>query len=436
MQPTDAPPVPAEGLPEGWTMEQWVAYGAVWLVQEQQKAASQVIPETTAPVVEPEYVAPTEPPVPEPVSTTPPPISEPSHPTFSLGARPSVKPGEERPDYQFHQGPISAPGLGVPTPMYNYDYGDMNQNRRKLVIGGSVIAVLLVTTLILALLPPGAFVLMDDFRDRDSDGLSDAQELALGTNPQQADTDQDGLGDYEDDCPSGLVGWQTSAMTDHDRDGCKDDSLEDLDDDNDGIPDVEDNCPLGIQFWSNSGNDWDGDGCRDSEEDGDDDNDGWSDQNELDCDSNPLSALTVPNYLYNDWICDRNDSDVDGDGINNDGDVYPMDRTQWADSDGDGYGDNSQGNNGDAFPYEASQWADSDGDGYGDNQEGVSPDVFPNDGTEWVDFDGDGVGDNADTDDDNDGVLDIYDANDYADAGILISLTSLTLFETMDVWDS
>ena len=26
-----APPVPAEGLPEGWTMEQWGHYGAQWL---------------------------------------------------------------------------------------------------------------------------------------------------------------------------------------------------------------------------------------------------------------------------------------------------------------------------------------------------------------------------------------------------------------------
>ena len=29
----EAPPVPAEGLPEGWTMEQWNAYGQMWLEQ-------------------------------------------------------------------------------------------------------------------------------------------------------------------------------------------------------------------------------------------------------------------------------------------------------------------------------------------------------------------------------------------------------------------
>ncbi|MEC9204054.1 MAG: hypothetical protein VYB29_00080, partial [Candidatus Thermoplasmatota archaeon] len=27
------PPVPAEGLPEGWTMEQWQHYGQQWLVK-------------------------------------------------------------------------------------------------------------------------------------------------------------------------------------------------------------------------------------------------------------------------------------------------------------------------------------------------------------------------------------------------------------------
>ena len=36
--------------------------------------------------------------------------------------------------------------------------------------------------------PPGLF-------DSDQDGLTDAQEQELGTNPQQADSDFDGLGD-------------------------------------------------------------------------------------------------------------------------------------------------------------------------------------------------------------------------------------------------
>ena len=28
-----APPIPAEGLPDGWSMEQWDAYGQMWLEQ-------------------------------------------------------------------------------------------------------------------------------------------------------------------------------------------------------------------------------------------------------------------------------------------------------------------------------------------------------------------------------------------------------------------
>ena len=30
------PPLPATGLPAGWTMEQWGAYGAQWLEQNDQ----------------------------------------------------------------------------------------------------------------------------------------------------------------------------------------------------------------------------------------------------------------------------------------------------------------------------------------------------------------------------------------------------------------
>ena len=29
-----APPLPAEGLPEGWTMDQWKWYGAEWLAKQ------------------------------------------------------------------------------------------------------------------------------------------------------------------------------------------------------------------------------------------------------------------------------------------------------------------------------------------------------------------------------------------------------------------
>ena len=58
------------------------------------------------------------------------------------------------------------------------------------------------------------------------------------------------------------------------EDGCQDIS-EDPDDDNDGVPDTQDNCPTGAMGWvSTALNDWDSDGCEDSAEDEDIDNDG------------------------------------------------------------------------------------------------------------------------------------------------------------------
>lgn len=84
---------------------------------------------------------------------------------------------------------------------------------------------------------------------------------------------------------------------------------------------------------------------------------------------------------------DEEVEDTDGDGYNDDVDMFIDDPTEWEDTDNDGYGDNS-----DDFPADASEHLDSDGDGVGDNA-----DVFPDDSTEWVDSDGDGVGDNADS---------------------------------------
>ena len=121
--------------------------------------------------------------------------------------------------------------------------------------------------------------------------------------------------------------------------------------------------------------------------------------------------------------CAATQRDTDGDGYNDAVDAFPLDATQWLDSDGDGFGDNASGNNADAFPNDGSQWADSDGDGYGDNSNGTMPDAcpsvagtstldrygcpdadgdgwsnagdaFPSDNTQWTDQDGDGYGDN------------------------------------------
>ena len=123
-------------------------------------------------------------------------------------------------------------------------------------------------------------------------------------------------------------------------------------------------------------------------------------------------------------------ADSDGDGYGDrpvmpNGDFFPNDPTQWSDFDDDGFGDNSEGNNGDqcpelygkstipaargcpdtdndgvvdpfdAFPEDFYQQTDNDGDGWGDNQSVPNGDRFPDDPTQWEDADEDGFGDNS-----------------------------------------
>ncbi len=108
-----------------------------------------------------------------------------------------------------------------------------------------------------------------------------------------------------------------------------------------------------------------------------------------------------PDY-EDDFPNDPNEwKDTDSDGVGDNSDAFDDDPTQWSDRDGDGYGDNDTGNSPDAFPDDPSEWQDSDGDGVGDNS-----DALPDDPTEIYDTDSDGMGDNADSDDDNDGILD------------------------------
>ena len=287
--------------------------------------------------------------------------------------------------------------------------------------------------------------------DHDGDGCLDSSE--------DMDDDNDAVVDASDLCSTGDLDWTSTAMTDYDSDGCQD-SMEDVDDDNDRICDANelsnswacspssastDLCPQStLGFFSNNQNDVDADGCEDATEDSDDDNDGFTD----DVDNCPLNAGT--SSLGSVLGC----SDFDADGYADSIDVFPTEATQWLDIDGDGYGDNSEGFQGDgcievtgestedffgcpdadadgwsdindAFPVESSQHADVDGDGYGDNSNGFQADACPDvagvstedrfgcldtdsdgwsdlndafvdDSTQYSDQDGDGFGDNAD----------------------------------------
>ncbi len=97
------------------------------------------------------------------------------------------------------------------------------------------------------------------------------------------DTDGDGIDDFEADSttkkdlcsPSKDGKFVSTPITDHDRDGCKDDG-EDPDDDNDNKKDAVDDCeksPKGFLSGDRT-TDYDDDGCKDDDpEDPDDDND-------------------------------------------------------------------------------------------------------------------------------------------------------------------
>ena len=100
--------------------------------------------------------------------------------------------------------------------------------------------------------------------------------------------------------------------------------------------------------------DTDGDGVGDNA-DTDDDDDGWSDQDEAVCGSQLLDSGSVPADSDADGECDALDPDDDDDGVVDSYDAFPSNPTEWADTDGDGIGNNADG--------------DDDGDGWGDSTE-------------------------------------------------------------------
>ncbi len=83
--------------------------------------------------------------------------------------------------------------------------------------------------------------------------------------------------------------------------------------------------------------------------------------------------------------------DLDGDGVLDGSDAFPLHTLEQMDSDGDGLGDIAD--------------LDDDNDGIPD-----SSDLAPTDPMVWADYDNDGIGDLADLDDDNDGVTDWNDS--------------------------
>jgi hypothetical protein len=227
--------------------------------------------------------------------------------------------------------------------------------------------------------------------DSDGDGYGDISDAFPSDGQQWADSDGDGWGDNAagtngDDCPQ-VWGNSTEGQR-----GCRD-----LD--GDGWPDTLDAYPNEITQHRDSDGDGYGDNASGFQGDACPTAFGTSDEDRFGC------------------------LDSDRDGWSDANDDFPTDDDQYRDTDGDGYGDNAAAPNGDdcedvfgnstqglrgcpdsdgdewadsrdPFPNEGTQWADLDGDGYGDNQNGVDPDAFPFDPTQQVDGDDDGFGDN------------------------------------------
>jgi len=213
-------------------------------------------------------------------------------------------------------------------------------------------------------------------RDSDGDGVNDAMDMCPGTTDtstvdaigcdaaqQQQDTDGDGVPDPSDACPGSAMGAEVDA------DGCASDQR---DSDGDGVADADDACPA-----TPSGQPVDATGCLD--------------EAALDQDLDGDGFFGAPSW----------DEGPEGLRLNQTGDAFPLDPTQWNDTDGDGYGDEPGGSTPDACPEEAGTslasllynidrfgCPDDDGDGWVDEP-------FPQDPTQYIDEDQDGYGDNA-----------------------------------------
>ena len=247
-----------------------------------------------------------------------------------------------------------------------------------------------------------------DVADNDGDGvINELDTLCPDTPPGEAvneqgcsqselDDDEDGVKNNLDLCPG------TPPSVDVDSDGC---SVEQRtsDSDGDGLNDPEDDCPD-----TGAGLDVDENGCSQAQRDSD--GDGLSDLDDA-CDDTPAGFPILANGCTDESALD---TDLDGDGysgvytydidpvsglhVNQTGDAFPSDATQWFDQDGDGYGDNpSPANNADDCPTEAGTSSIDflgcydDGDGWRDENEPASLRGNP---TQWKDSDFDGFGDN------------------------------------------
>jgi hypothetical protein len=305
--------------------------------------------------------------------------------------------------------------------------------------------------------------------DTDNDGAPNDWLSGCSSSCQNAsglildlDDDNDGVVDTSD-----AFQLSAAASIDVDSDGDPDDWLSgcspscqnasgltlDIDDDNDGVEDTGDFYPLDPSRSVDPNKDSDGDGIIDTldvfpqdalesiDTDGDgignnmdvdDDDDGLPDLYESVRGPDPLNGAdayfdldgdnysNIIEYVLSSALDDFDSTpsfllagaDSDGDGIPDAVDGFPVDNTEFKDTDNDGIGNNSDlDDDGDGIidsldemPLDVTEFEDSDGDGVGNIL-----DAFPDDVNESIDTDDDGTGNQADQDDDSDGVIDADD---------------------------
>ncbi len=222
--------------------------------------------------------------------------------------------------------------------------------------------------------------------DEDADALFYFDELEAGTDPSDADSDDDGLEDGEELSEHGTDPNDPDSDDDDLSDGdevlVRGTDPNDADSDDDGLSDGDE---VLVHDTDPNDPDSDGDGLDDIDElntHGSDPNDADSDDDGLD-DGRELQEGTA-----------LDDPDSDDDGLN-DGDevmLYGTDPTK-PDSDGDGLDDGDEVNEHGTSPTEA----DSDNDGIGDGDEVACG------GDDRDDHDGDGIHDAIEGDGDSDG---------------------------------
>ena len=175
--------------------------------------------------------------------------------------------------------------------------------------------------------------------DSDGDGVGDNSDAFPSNGFEQADSDGDGVGDNGDAFPN-----DASETTDSDGDGVGDNSdafpmnaFETIDSDGDGMGDNSDAFPNDASETADSDGDGVGDNSdafpNDASETIDSDGDGVGDVNDL-CSNTAVDTTVDANG------CSQIQLDSDGDGVEDTEDDFPLDLTQWLDSDDDGYGDN------------------------------------------------------------------------------------------------